>query len=241
MILRNEVRQRRRREQGFLGDVCSAHEARSERSGSVSQIGRLEARRGRGEIQQPAREHAVVLAKIAKIQFELGYKDTAISKLEDAAKVFDEINDKRSMAVTRGLIADIYESNGMLEQSLEIREKEELPFAESAGDFISIAICNGKIAAIYEQKKEYEIAIFIRRTKEIPVYEKYPNSRLLVVGRVNLAIALFFRGRDEDRTEVKLLLQQSLTDAERLRLTEAQKIREWIIDIFGPDISSPTP
>lgn len=36
-------------EQGFLGDVCSAHGARSERSGSVSQIGRLEARRGRGK------------------------------------------------------------------------------------------------------------------------------------------------------------------------------------------------
>ena len=75
----------------------------------------------------------------------------------------------------------------------------------------------------------------------MPVYERLGDVHALLVERANLAINLVQRGRREDGPEIFSLLQQALTDAERLRLPEAQTIRDWIAQIFGPEAPPPTP
>jgi hypothetical protein len=80
----------------------------------------------------------------------------------------------------------------------------------------------------------------IRREEQLPVYERLGDVRSLLLGRANLAINLVQRGWREDGPEIFSLLQQALTDAERLRLPEAQAIRDWIAQIFGPDAPPPT-
>lgn len=186
-------------------------------------------------VEKFPREHAVTLAKIGQSQFELGKTKPALLNLESAIHIFEKINDQRSRIFSRGAVADIYRSEGMLEDALKIRQKEELPFVEGIGDFVATAVCYGKIADIYEELEKYGEAISIRRIYEIPVYEKYENFRLLPVGRTNLALALFRRGRCEDRSEIKQLLSQALSDAERFRLLDVEVIRGLIAQIFGDD------
>jgi hypothetical protein len=48
--------------------------------------------------------------------------------------------------------------------------------------------------------------------------------RSLLVGRVNLALTLAQRARQEDRAEIERLMRQALADARRLQIPEAGQI-----------------
>lgn len=97
----------------------------------------------------------------------------------------------------------------------------------------------GRIADILQARGELEEALRIRREEVLPVYARLGDVRGLLVGRTNLAINLVQRGLVEDQPEIFTLLQQPLHDAERLRLPEAETIRDLIAKIFGPDASPP--
>lgn len=91
-----------------------------------------------------------------------------------------------------------------------------------------------KIAGRLQACGEWDEALRIRREEQMPVYERLGDVRSLLAGRANLAITLVQRSRPEDRPEIRTLLQQALADAERMRLPEADTIRDLIAQIFGP-------
>jgi tetratricopeptide (TPR) repeat protein len=155
--------------------------------------------------------------------------------------VYERLGDVRERAITQGKIADILQARGELEEALRIRREDQMPVYERLGDVRERAITQGKIADILQARGELEEALRIRREDQMPVYERLGDVRELLVGRANLAITLVQRGREEDGPEILTLLQRSLADAERLRLPEAQAIRGFIAQIFGPDEADAAP
>jgi hypothetical protein len=90
----------------------------------------------------------------------------------------------------------------------------------------------GKIADILASRGELDEALRIRREEELPVYERLGEVRALLVGRANLAINLLQKGEPDDRGEVNLLLCLAFTDAQQLRLPEAEQIGQ-ILEQLG--------
>ncbi|WP_313915762.1 metallophosphoesterase [Tahibacter sp.] len=176
-----------------------------------------------------ARSWAITQGKIADILSARGELEEALRiRQEEQMPVFARVGAVQELAVAQGRIADILEARGELEAGLRIRREEELPVYERLGDVRSWAITQGKIAEILSVRGELEEALRIVREEELPVYERLGDVRSLLVGRTNLAMALAKRGRPEDGPEILTLLQQALTEAERLRLPEANSIRSLI-------------
>lgn len=186
------------------------------------------------------RMYAVAQSRIVDILTSHGRWDEALRMLHDEQlPVYDCLGDSLSYAMAHGKIADILQRRGDFEEALRIRCVEEIPVYERVGDVRGCAIAYGKIACILTAQGKFDQAIAIQRNNEIVVYEHLGDVQMLVLGRTNLAITLARRGKPEDRPEIHTLLHQALTDAERLRLPEAQKIRDLIAQIFGPDASPP--
>ena len=152
---------------------------------------------------------------------------------DEILPVVDRLSDAKGRAVTQGKIADILQSRGEWEEALRIRREEELPVYERLGDVRERAITQEKIADILESRDDLEEALRIRREEVLPVYERLGAVRSLLVGRANLAMLMARRDLLEDRSEIRTLLDQALTDADRLRLPEADTIRGLIVKIFG--------
>jgi tetratricopeptide (TPR) repeat protein len=231
-----------------LGDVRSRAIAQGQIADILQARGELEeALRIRREEQMPVyerlgdvRERAITQSKIADILQARGELEEALRiRREEVLPVLDRLGDVRSHAIMHGKIADILQARGELEEALRIRREEELPVYERLGDVRARAITQGQIADILQARGELEEALRIRREEALPMYERLGDVRALMVERANLALALHKRGYSEDRPEIHTLLQQALTDAERLRLPEAQTIRDWIAQIFGPEASPP--
>jgi tetratricopeptide (TPR) repeat protein len=180
------------------------------------------------------RASAVTQGQVADILQSRGQLGEALQiRREEELPVYEQLGDLRSIAITYSKIADIMHMRGDLEESLRIMRKEVLPVYERLGDARSRAIAQGKIADILQSRGELEEALRIRREEELPMLERLGDVRALLVGHANLAINLAVRGREEDRDEIWSLLQQAHSDAERLRLPEAQTIRQLIAEIFG--------
>ncbi len=152
---------------------------------------------------------------------------------EEQLPVYQRLGDTLSYAMTQGKIADILQSRGDLDEALRIRREEELPVYDRVNDVRGRAMTQGKIACILLARGDFEEVLRIQREEELPVYERLGDARLLSLGRTNLAITLAKRGRLQDRPEILTLLRQALTEAERLRLPEAETIRRFITRILG--------
>jgi tetratricopeptide (TPR) repeat protein len=187
------------------------------------------------------RLRAISQGKIADILQARGELEEALRiRREEELPVYELLGDVRERAITQGQIAGILQGRGELEAALRIWREEVLPVFERLGDVRSRAVAQGMIADILQARGELEEALRIRREEELPVYERLGEVRELVIGRVNLAITLLHRGRPEDAQEILTLLQQALVDAERLRLPEAQPIRELIAQILDSEASPPS-
>jgi hypothetical protein len=90
----------------------------------------------------------------------------------------------------------------------------------------------GKIADIFRARGDLDEALRIRREEELPVCEKLGDVRDLLVCRANIAINLLSRAGEVDRMEAKRLLESALTDAERLRIPEARRIKKILAKNF---------
>ena len=175
------------------------------------------------------RSRAVTLGKIADVLYARGEIDEALRiRREEQLPVFEKLNDVRESAVTLGQIADVLYDRGELDEALRIRREEELPVYEKLGDVRSRAITLGQIADVLYARGELDEALRIRRAEELPVYEKLGDVRSLLFGRANLAMMLMMRQAGGDLTEAKGLLDQSLVDADRMRIPEAGQIRSLL-------------
>jgi tetratricopeptide (TPR) repeat protein len=168
------------------------------------------------------RERAVTMGKIAEIRRSRGEIDEALKVLrDDVLPVFERIGETRSRAVTMGRIADILVSRGELDEALRIRREEELPVFERLGDIGMRAATMGKVADILELRGDFDEALRIRREEQLPAYERIGNLRSIIVARVNLALNLIRRGREDDTKEVVENLAWGYLKAARSGYVEA--------------------
>lgn len=188
-----------------------------------------------------AHSRAIVYGDIADILQACGNLDEALRiRREEVLPAVEYLGDIRSCAITNGKVADILRKRGDFRGALRIQREDILPVFNRLGDVKAQAVTQGKIADTLLALGEMEEAVRIMREDVLPVYQHLGDVRSLLVRRTNLAVALVQGGRPEDRHEIFSLLQQALTDAERLRLPEAQTIRGWIAQIFGPEALPPT-
>ena len=84
--------------------------------------------------------------------------------MEEEIPVYERLGDERSLAVTRGKIADIVQARGDLDEALRIRREEQIPVFERFWDERSLAIARGKIADIVQARGDLDEALRIRAT-----------------------------------------------------------------------------
>ncbi|MBS4099415.1 MAG: hypothetical protein KGZ83_21595 [Sulfuricella sp.] len=111
-------------------------------------------------------------------------------------------------------MAELYRSLGKLEESLRIREQEELPAFEKLGDLRSAAVTRGQIADILVARGELDTALRIHEQEVLPVFEKLGNLREAAVTRSKIADILRVRG--ELDTALRILEQEVLPVFEKL-------------------------
>ncbi|MEM6943020.1 MAG: tetratricopeptide repeat protein, partial [Pseudomonadota bacterium] len=95
--------------------------------------------------------------------------------------VYERLGDVRSIAVTKGKIADILEARGQFDDALDIRQNDELPVYERLGDVRSIAVTKGKIADILEARGQFDDALDIRQNDVLPVFERIGDRRTTAI------------------------------------------------------------
>ena len=170
--------------------------------------------------------------RIAELEFDSGDPAAALAILRRVAQTFALLRDDRSLAITRGHVADILTARGELDEALRIRKEEEMPVYERLGDVRERAVTLGQIADILAARGELDEALRILKEEELPVYEILGDVRSLLVGKTNVALLLARRGRKEDTTEILQLLRWSHQQAVRLGLPEAHRI-EGILRQLG--------
>jgi tetratricopeptide (TPR) repeat protein len=138
--------------------------------------------------------------------------------------VYERLGEVRSIAITKGKIADILQARGQLDEALRIRQQEELPVYERLGEVREIAITKGQIADILQARGQLDEALRIRTEDQLPVYERLGDLRALLVGRANLAILYLQRGAEGDWQQANTLLCWSLQAAQQMQLPEAGQI-----------------
>jgi tetratricopeptide (TPR) repeat protein len=132
----------------------------------------------------------------------------------------------RSIAITKGKIADILRSHGELDEALRIRTEEQLPVYERLGEVRSIAITKGKIADILQSRGELDEALRIRTQEELPVYERLGDQFHIARAKGAIADILESRGQLDEalriRTEEKLPVYERLGDVRASAITKGQ-------------------
>ncbi|MFH0982861.1 MAG: CHAT domain-containing protein [Planctomycetota bacterium] len=176
--------------------------------------------------RQVVGSRAAIMHNLAALLAQQGEVSRALALLEESLKLYDQISDVRSRAVTMGQIADILQARGQLDEALRIRREEQLPVYERLGDVRERAVTMGKIADILAARGQLDEALRIRREEQLPVYERLGDVRAILVCQANLALGLLARGEAGDRAEAGRLLADARQAAERLQIPEAEQIRE---------------
>ena len=137
-----------------------------------------------GEIDKAARSN--FLWTLGHVALRAGLPDRALAAAEQQRDLDRKRGAERDAALAAGLIADILEARGDLDEALRLRTEEELPVYERLGDVRSRAVAQGKIADILEARGELDEALRIRTEEELPVYERLGDvrSRAITQGQI---------------------------------------------------------
>ena len=168
-----------------------------------------------GELSSEERSNFLwTLAMVAK---RAGLLDRAMAIAQTKYRLDTERGKDREAALAQGVIADIFQARGQLDEALRIRQEEELPVYEKLGDIRSRAVTMGKIADIFQARGQLDEALRIRQEEELPVYEKLGDirERAVTMGK----IADIFQARGQ------------LDEALRIRQEEALPVYEKLGDI----------
>jgi len=139
-------------------------------------------------------ERSDVLWTLGKVAMMCGDPDGALGYAEQKVAVDRRREDDREAALASGLIADILQARGQLDEALRIRREEELPVYERLGDVRSRALTMGRIADILQARGQLDEALRIRREEELPVYERLGDVRSRAVTMGKIADVLASRG-----------------------------------------------
>ena len=151
--------------------------------------------------------------------------------------MYEQLGEVRSIAITKGKIADILQARGQLDEALRIRYQDQLPMYEQLGEVREIAITKGQIADILQARGQLDEALRIRYQDQLPVYEQLGDTRCLLICRTNTALLLWQIDAQQHQAEIQKLLQLALAAAQQMQIPEAEQI-EAIMQMLnsGPTI-----
>jgi tetratricopeptide (TPR) repeat protein len=181
------------------------------------------------------RSRAIALGQIADILQARGQLDEALRiRQDELLPVFEKIGDIRERAVTLGRIADIFRARGQLDEALKIRQDELLPVFEKIGDIRERAVTLGRIADIFQARGQLD-KVFPLRQEELSIHLRLGAARDALITQVEIARTHLQKEEEGDREAAQHLLGQALEAAERLRIPEADWIREILQGIEDPE------
>jgi tetratricopeptide (TPR) repeat protein/predicted phosphodiesterase len=129
------------------------------------------------------------------------------SKAEDLARrllrIEGEPGQDRDFALAFGVIADILEARGDLDEALRIRKQDLIPVYEKLGDMLSRAVTMGQIADILQARGDLDEALRIRKQDQIPVFEKLGDMRSRAVTMGQIADILQARGDLDEALRIR--------------------------------------
>ena len=216
----------------FVGEPLSPSEIKGERV----MVGRVDAQSMRRRLKdirtylqqhdERLASHVLLLLEMAEIEISLGCLNEAEKSAFEARQLAVHHDDRFHEAVGWGLIANISETRGDLEEALRIRREEEVPVYERLGDVRSLAMTKGKIADILRARGDLEEAMRIRLEEEVPVYEQLGNVRELAIARGKVADAIEIRGDLEEalriRCEEEVPVYEQLGDVRELAIARGK-------------------
>jgi len=168
---------------------------------------------------------AMLLGDRASRFIQTGEIGSVEKLLREAVAAFERLGDVRSCAIAKGLIADILQARGQLDDALKIRTEEELPVYQRLGDVRSCATTMGKIADILQARGQLDEALKIRN-EELPVYERLGDVRERAVTMGQIADILQARGQLDEalkiRNEEELPVYERLGDVRSRAVTMGQ-------------------
>ena len=181
-----------------------------------------------------------------------GQLDEALRiRTEDQLPVYERLGEVRSIAITKGQIADILQCRrkltGMinilvkklpippaneLDTSLQILLNDVLPTLKRLKIPVSMAITQSQIADIFQVTGKLDEALRIRQQEVLPVFEQLSEKYELLVGRAKLALLYLQRQAEGDNQQAKELLHWSLQAAREMQIPEAEEV-ETILQHFS--------
>ncbi|WP_437278357.1 metallophosphoesterase [Sorangium sp. So ce375] len=139
----------------------------------------------------------------AYVALRAGEPDRALAAAREKRALDLSRGDDYEAALASGVIADVLQRRGELEEVLRIRREEELPVYERHSDARSHAITVGQVAEVLELRGELEEAMRIRREQELPVYERLGDARSRAVTLGEIADAHEARGELEEAMRIR--------------------------------------
>ena len=139
----------------------------------------------------------------AYVAFRGGLLDRALAAAEEKRDLDRKRGAEHGAALAAGLIADILEAGGQLDEALRIRTEEELPVYERLGNERERARAQGQIADILQARGQLDEALKIRNEEELPVYERLGDVRGRAVTMGKIADILQARGQLDEALKIR--------------------------------------
>ncbi|KYF57844.1 hypothetical protein BE08_01165 [Sorangium cellulosum] len=207
---------------GDIADICHAR-GQLDEALRIRQQEELPVYERLGDV----RARAVTLGKIADVLEARGQLDEALRiRQQEVLPVYERLGDASSRSTTLAKIADIYQAQGQLDEALHLLEQEVLPVHERLGAVRLRAVTLGRIAGVLQARGQLDEALHLLEHEVLPVHERLGDIRGKLVCQTNMAIIHLARPAAGDRQVAAELLRSAGRDAERLRLPEAETIRE---------------
>jgi len=167
-----------------------------------------------------------VLWALCQLDYRAGELESVRNAAAEIARLAGEVHDDRGLAFAQGMIADVLEDRGELEEALRIRWEEELPVYERIGDVRARAITQGKIAGVLASRGEPEEALRIWRKEVLPACDQLGDVTGRAATQGSIADVLFAHGELDEalriRREEQLPVFEKLGDVRACAVTQGK-------------------
>ncbi|XYH93208.1 hypothetical protein ACMHYB_35830 [Sorangium sp. So ce1128] len=162
---------------------------------------------------EPA-ERSAILWTLAYVALRSGELERALAAAREKRALDVARGDEYEAALASGVLADVLETRGELDEVLRIRLEQEIPVYERLGDARSHAMAQGQVADVLQMRGELDAAVRIRLEQEIPVYERLGDARSRAVALGEVAEVHELRG--ELAEALRIRREEQLPAFERL-------------------------
>jgi tetratricopeptide (TPR) repeat protein len=159
-------------------------------------------------------DRSSLLWTLGQVALSGGVPDRALAAAKEKRQLDLKRGADREAALAAGLVADILNARGQLDEALKIRNEEELPVYERLGDVRERAVTMGRIADILQDRGQLDEALRIRYDEQLPVFERLGDvhERAVTMGR----IANILQARGDLDGSLRVRREEELPVYERL-------------------------